>query len=102
MAKVRLEVIPWLSASLDGGSSDRVVLEEGIVEGQTLRELLDRLARRHPRFGEYVYDVERQRLAGFASVVINEQAIGKAPDLDQLLHDGDSLVFLPPYVGGMS
>lgn len=100
MAKVKLEVIPWLSAAIEEGRSQRLVLEEEIGEGETLGQLLDRLARRYPRFGQYVFDIQRQRLAGFASVVINGAILGQAPDLNEPLKDGDTLTFLPAYVGG--
>lgn len=100
MPKVKLEIVPWLTVAWEETAKGRLVVEEKVVPGETLGSLLARLAERHPRFGEYVFDIKRGRLAGFASIVINDDALGQAPDLGRELREGDTIVFLPPYVGG--
>ncbi len=100
MPTVRLEIVPWLSDAWGNTGRGRLIVAEEVAEGETLRYLLRRLAQAHPHFGQYVFDLKNDRLAGFASVVVNDAVLGQAPDLSRALKEGDTIVFLPPYAGG--
>lgn len=77
MAKVRLEIRPWLSDMLSAKGWGRFVLEEEIVEGSTLGDLLTKLTAQSQAFDEVLFepgDTSAQQLGGYyhqrAAIVI--------------------------------
>ena len=100
MSKVRLEVMAWLSGSMGSPGSERLVLEEPVGEGDTVRDLLNRLAARHQVFREFVFDVNTQELTSLVSVVYNGRLLELVQGVRTPLKDGDNLLFLPAFSGG--
>ena len=99
MGRVRLEVMPWLSHAL-GAQDSRLVLEEEIEEGETVGELLTRIATRYQRFGELVLDAETGRLTGHVSLTFNGRLLELLDGLQTKMRDGDSIVLVPVFAGG--
>ncbi|MHB0869764.1 MAG: MoaD/ThiS family protein [Chloroflexota bacterium] len=97
---VKVEVLPWLSELLSGSISKKVVLEQAVPEGETLRALLARLRDSHSRFGRMVYDPKRGLLTGHAEIAVNGTLYDQAGGLDAPLHEGDTVTFLPGIAGG--
>ena len=101
MSKVHLEILSWLTETLDiEGTSGAVSLEQEIEEGKTVRDLLNRLATRYQRFGQVVFDVKTQKLTESVSIFFNGRNLELANGLATKLRDGDTLTFVAPIVGG--
>ncbi len=101
MSKVRLEILSWLTETLDiEGTSDAVSLEQEIEEGKTVRDLLNRLTTRYQRFGQAVFDVKAQKLNERVSIFFNGRNLELENGLATKLSDGDTLTFVATIVGG--
>lgn len=103
MSKVRLEILSWLTETLDldiEGESDAISLEQEIEEGKTVRDLLNRLAARYQPFGQVVFDVKSQKLTDRVSIFFNGSNLELANGLATKLSDGDTLTFVAPIIGG--
>lgn len=101
MSKVSLEILSWLTETLDiEEKSNAINLEQEIEEGKTVRDLLNRLATRYPRFGQVVFDVKAQKLTERVSIYFNGRNLELANGLATKLSDGDTLAFVAPIVGG--
>lgn len=98
--RVTVEVLPWLSELLGGTISGKVVLRPSVSEGESLRDLLDRLCQEHPRFGRRIYDPTTRRLTGQAEIALNGSIYDLAGGLDARLREGDTITFLPGIAGG--
>ena len=100
--RITVEVLPWLSETLEGGSPRRVVLEEHVPAGTSLRQLLAELYRKHSRFGPRVFDPEKGLLTGQSELAINGTIYDLVGGLDSPLQEGDTVTFLPSLAGGQS
>lgn len=100
MAKVKIEVFPWLSGTFGSRRSDRLVLEEEVGDGTTMGLLLRKLAADHKEFGDITFDQDTQDLSGHISVILNGRLLELAGGLEASLKDGDSLLLLPAFDGG--
>ncbi|MFH0768669.1 MAG: MoaD/ThiS family protein [Chloroflexota bacterium] len=101
MSKVHLEILSWLTETLDiEGNNDTISLEQEIEEGKTVSDLLNRLATRYPRFGQVVFDVNAQKLTERVSIFFNGRNLELANGLATRLSDGDTLAFVAPIIGG--
>jgi molybdopterin converting factor small subunit len=99
MSTIRLEILPWLSRSLDGEGAVRVVLDREVPEGATVRDVLDRLVREHPAFGRTLFDPEGQ-VAVHVSIIVNDRLYELAGGLQAQLREGDVVRLLPAFSGG--
>ncbi len=100
MGKVRLEILAWLSGQMSSPSSERLILEEEVKEGETVKDLLNRLAAQHQVFREFVFDVKAQELTSVVSVIYNGRLLELVQGIQTPLKDGDNLMFLPAFSGG--
>lgn len=98
--RISVEVFPWLSETVGGTISGKVVMSEELPDGETLRDLLTRLHRKHQRFGKLVYNPEKGCLAGHAQVTINGSIYDIMGGMDARLREGDTVSFLPEMAGG--
>ncbi|MDP6126759.1 MAG: MoaD/ThiS family protein [Dehalococcoidales bacterium] len=100
MARVRLEILPWISDILDNRSAGQVVLEEAVDEGATVGDLVRRLGRENQAFGDVMFDTETDRLSGYVMIVLNEQIVEAFDGLETGVKDGDVIKLLPVIAGG--
>jgi MoaD family protein len=101
MPKVRLEFLSWFAAILGTEKSDEdTVIETTIEENRTVKELLNRLALKYPRFEERIFDTRTQKLNTKVAVFYNGRHLEMANGFETVLRDGDTLTFLPPIEGG--
>jgi len=100
MAKVKLEVIPWLTDYFGARGASRLVLEEEAAEGEKVRDLLVRLADRYQEFGRLAFDAEKGQLSGHITVICNNRLLELLDGLDTVLKEGDTILLLPAYAGG--
>lgn len=100
MAQVTLEVLSWLSPRLGAPQAGRTLLQEDVIEGETVRDWLRRLAQKYPDFVDLVFDLKAGRLTDHVNLVFNGRLIELLQGLDTRLKDGDTILFLPAYSGG--
>ena len=65
------------------------------VEGDRVRDLLEKLWRDYPRLREYMEDPEED-----ATILVNGRDIEFLDGLDTRLKDGDTVAIIPPAGGG--
>lgn len=100
MGQIRLEVMPTLAPLFGGEPSQHLAFSEPIEAGETVRDLLNRLAKRHERLGGLVFSTETQQLSGNVRLVLNSRLIELVGGLDTCLETGDEILFLPAFSGG--
>ena len=76
-----------------------VILEEPLEDGESLRQLLTRLAPRFKYFSENLFDPETQSLSSEVHLVINNH-VDLPQGMDTKLKHGDRVLFLPILAGG--
>ncbi len=100
MGKVRLEIWPWLSRHEEPTGFRRIILEEEVGEGETVRDFLSRMAEAHRVFREVIFNPQSKELSRQVTVIYNDRLLELAAGLDTALQDGDRLSFLPAFAGG--
>ncbi|MDO8672077.1 MAG: hypothetical protein Q7O66_11695 [Dehalococcoidia bacterium] len=98
--KIRIEIIPWLTRYFGQRGSARLILEEGIDKEIRMVDFLASLSSKYPAVGEAIIDLQSGRLFDHVEIVHNDVLLGGKEALEQVVRDGDSLVFLPAFVGG--
>jgi molybdopterin converting factor small subunit len=99
-AAIRLEYYSWLATELKGVGEAGTTVQVPIVDGTTVRAVLERLAAENPRFEELVYDRGADRVKEYATLILNGRTIELAGGLDARLRPGDHLLLLPGFSGG--
>ncbi len=98
--RIRIEIVPWLTQSFGQKGSSRLILEEEIVQEIGLIDFLSSLSRRYPAVGEAIFDLQSGRFFDHVNIIHNDVILGVEEAVKQTIREGDSLVFLPAYVGG--
>jgi molybdopterin converting factor small subunit len=98
--QVQVRILPWFSEILAPGQHTTLVLEEELPSGSSVRSLVARLAARHARFGEAIYDPQRDALRETVVVTHNGRLVSPAAALDLTLRNADSVALIPAYSGG--
>ncbi|MBI2979604.1 MAG: MoaD/ThiS family protein [Chloroflexi bacterium] len=101
MSKVRLEFLSWLANTFGiEGTSEEIILEAKIEGDNKVRDLLNQLASRYPRFEQIVFDTKTQKLTEGVNVFLNNHLLELMNGLETKLNDGDILTLVPPIEGG--
>jgi len=100
MGMIRLEAMPSLAETLGvAATSEEVVADKEIARGYSVREVLNRLCRRSPRW-DLVFDLQAQELTGQVIIFLNGRNLELRDGLKTQLQDGDMLTFIPLVEGG--
>ena len=99
MGTVHLEFLSWLAHTIDRPDSQNA-FQEDLGDCRTVKDLLVRLARTHPRFENSVFDVRNLSLNAGVAIFHNGRQIEMENGLETTLRDGDGLVFVPVVAGG--
>jgi molybdopterin converting factor small subunit len=97
---VSLEYYSWIATQLKGAEERGTTEQVPISDGETVRDLLGRLADGSEKFAELVYDRQDDRVKEYAALIVNGQMIDLAGGLDRRLEPGDELLLLPGFSGG--
>jgi molybdopterin converting factor small subunit len=95
-----MELWPWLNRHEEHTGFRRITLEEEVMEGEVVKDFLDRMGERHRVFREVIFDRQTQELSRQVTVIYNDMLLELAEGLDTILHDGDKLSFMPAFAGG--
>ena len=100
MGRVSLEILPWISDTINGRKSEHLVLEEHIEEGATIGNLMRKLAEEHQAFGDVMFDTGTDKLNGYVMIVLNDRIVETIAGLDTKIQDGDTIRLFPLIAGG--
>ncbi len=95
---VKVEVLSWLARAVSP-TGGKAVWDEPIGEGETLGDLMDRLAARYPQFTEF-YDPGSRVLQEHVELVLNGRLYDLAGGFGAPLRRGDSVMLFPGFSGG--
>jgi sulfur-carrier protein len=70
-----------------------------LLEGATIRDLLEELAVAKQAFKDAAFD-DTGALRDYVLLMVNRKRIDPTQDLSRLLQDGDELAIFPPLAGG--
>lgn len=97
---VRVELISWVNRFVGGDATGTVELEETVAPGETVRDVLQRLSRRHGRLREALWDPDSGELGPHIEIVVNDAVLGVSHTLDSPLRPGDRIMMMGQYLGG--
>jgi len=90
--RIRIEIEPL--------KLGRLVLEEDMEEGSTLKNLLDKLIITHPEVIKPFYDLKDRSLTGAAAIALNGSLIESLNGLETRINNSDVVAIIPHLVGG--
>jgi molybdopterin converting factor small subunit len=98
--KVSVEVMSWLKEDFGHDSWDKLVFDQEISRGSSIMDLLQQLARKHPKFNRKAFTDATQSLLDYCAVVFNGRFLSSLQDLDTKLNEGDDIKLIPGFYGG--
>ncbi|MFC2020480.1 MoaD/ThiS family protein [Chloroflexota bacterium] len=100
MGRIRLEIQPWVSDTLDNQALGNLILEETIEEGATIGDLIRKLGSDNQAFSDVMFDTETDKLSGQVMIVLNDRIVEALKGLETSIKDGDIIKLLPVIAGG--
>src|SRR3989304_2367173 len=100
MARVRLEIVPWLTRNFGGQGLGRLMLEREVPEGQALGRLRGGPGGGRQGGGQVTFDAALERPTRYVSLILNDRIVEWAEEWTTEVKDGDTLTLLPAYAGG--
>lgn len=70
-----------------------------VAEGQSVRQVIEDVGRRYPRFGDGLFEPDGQ-LRQFVNIYLNDEDIRYLGQLDTAVRSGDTVSILPAIAGG--
>ncbi len=100
MAKVRIEIPPWVASMLNAQHTDSLILEKEVGEETTLSDLLADLTSSYADFDKVVFNPDTGKVTDQVLVVLNNSLLQYTDVTEVKLRDGDSIMLLPVFSGG--
>ena len=104
MNRVTIELWLWLGNELgerfESPSKMRSIREENVIEGTTIRGLIENLAKCYPAISKNVFNLKTQKFYNNVVVNYNDRITSPYEVYDTTLKDGDKITILPLYMGG--
>ncbi len=97
---VTVEAVAWVTRFLGGNGSRRVVFDEAVEPGDTIRTVLRRLSGRYPELDEALWDPKSGELGEHIEVLVNDAVLGVTHTLDSTVKGGDRITLFGQYMGG--
>lgn len=98
IGEIEVEVMPWLSEAF--GKTSRFTWREKLEDGEPIKALLNRLAKKYEAISRFLYEPSSQELRGEVAVIVNGREIRHLNGLETRLRTGDKITFIPPIAGG--
>ena len=96
--KIKIEL--WMADRLGWAGSEPWIMEEPLVQDDTLFSVLTRLAEKMQEFSESVFDPTTHSLSSEVTIVLNDSVQNMSAGLGIPLKEGDHILFLPILAGG--
>ena len=100
MAKVELHVYPPLSYKMSSKRVGAYILEEKTDQGETLGDLLARLANGNHEAWRDIFDARTHRMRPVIMTILNGMLLAFSEAPQTRLSDGDQIAFRVAYAGG--
>jgi sulfur carrier protein ThiS len=100
VAKVELHIHPPLSYKISSKRVGPLILEERIDHGETLGDLLARLANGNQEAWQEIFDAQTHRIRPIILTMFNGTALALSEAPQTRLSDGDQIAFRVAYGGG--
>ena len=100
MAKVELHVYPPLYYKMSSKRVGPLILEEKIDQGETLGDLLARLANGNHEAWRAIFDAQTHRIRPVIITILNGKALTFSEAPQTRLSDNDQIAFRVAYGGG--
>ncbi|HIW62896.1 MAG TPA: MoaD/ThiS family protein [Candidatus Stackebrandtia excrementipullorum] len=94
-----MSITVYVPSALRNESGGQSVITMEVTESDSLKDVLDRVAVRHPRLGRRICD-EQGRLRRFVNVFIDQDECRSLSGMDTLVEDGAEVRILPSVAGG--
>ena len=98
--KVNIEVMSWLKDDFGHKGWDKLVFEEAIRSGTSLRDLAHLLADKYPEFGRKAFVDPKQSFFDYCAVILNGRFLSAQAELDTELKEDDNIKLSPGFYGG--
>lgn len=98
MKKATVHIFPWLTSLFGALNADSLIWEEEIGEGDTLRDLIQRIRQEYPALDAQVFSAGQ--VGGDVAIVLNGRLVATPQDWETPLGNGDTISFLPAFAGG--
>ena len=100
MPKVELHIYPPLSQQMSSKTVGALILEQEIEQGETLVNLLVRLANGNHEAWQGIFDAETHRIQPAIMAVLNGTVLARSEAPQTLLSDSDQIAFVFVTGGG--
>lgn len=100
MGRVKVEILPGMGDAFERQWAGHPVLEETVEEGSTVGDLMRKLARRYPAFGEIIFDNETDSMSGNVAIALNDRLVEALEGPDTRVKDGDIIQLFAVIAGG--
>jgi molybdopterin converting factor small subunit len=99
VATIPVEVVAWVTRFVGGDGSGRIVFDEPLREGGTVRSVLEGVSRRFPELQGALW--HGRELGEHIEVLVNDAVVGVSHELDSRLEPGDRISLLGQFMGGV-
>lgn len=100
MAKVDLHIYPPLSYKMSSKRVGALILEEKIDQGETLGDLLARLANGNHEAWQAIFDAQTHEIQPIIMTIFNGTALAHSEAPQTRLSDNDQIAFRVALAGG--
>lgn len=99
VATVPVEIASWITRFVGGDGSGRLVVDEPLTPGATVRSVLTGLSAKFPELDKALW--HGRELGEHIEVLVNDAVLGIEHDLDSPLRPGDRITLLAQFMGGV-
>lgn len=98
--EITVKVISWLAEKATKGATGTLELKFIIKSGDTIADILKRLAEELPQLALIILDHDNLILQPHISIILNDRLFDLAGGYNGALKAGDILVIFPAYIDG--
>lgn len=100
MLQVKLKINRWLGQGLDSNSAGFEEILISVPNGESVLEMVRRLAANNEVFRKEILDKESQNIHTNIIIILNGRIINPYERSETMLKEGDEVTFLPMLHGG--
>ncbi len=97
---VMIELLAWATVFVGGDGNESREFSDEIRPGDTIRDVLKRLSRRHRDLDEALWDRGSAELSDHIEIAVNDAMLGIHHSLESEVRDGDRIILMGQYMGG--